>query len=150
MTFGFETSSARGTSAALFTAWLGLGASLILLGCYLVEAPLLLTGAALMTVGACIFILIFSTRLDEHFNSLRHVGLRWGMAIIALYLSASAVFAVYHGGYSVGTIAAGGGVPGLTDEVLRVPVDGFLVMILTGLAFHLGFAFARVRGTGAA
>ena len=148
--FEFQASSARETSAALFTAWLGLGANLILLGCYAVEAPLLLTGAALMTVGACLFVLIFSTRLDEHFNALRHVGLRWGMAVIALYLSASAILAVYHGGYSVGTFAAGAGAPSITDDALRVPVDGYLVMVLAALAFHLGFAFARVRGTGAA
>ncbi len=147
MVYKTRLPTGRETGVALATAWVGLAANGALLGCYLFGPPAPVTGGALMVVGACVFILIFSSRLDEHFNALRDAGLKWGMAVIALYLSASAMVVVYNGGHSLGSLAAGGTPSDLAGTGSGLSIDGFLLAILAALAFHLGFATARIRGT---
>lgn len=140
-------STGGATDLAFSSAWIGLAANLALLASYLMGAPALVTSVALPIVAASILIVIFSGPLDEHFCALRDAGLKWGMAVIALYLFASAMLVVGSGAHSLGAVAAGGSALDPATTASGIPADGFLVAILAALGFHLGFAIARLRGT---
>lgn len=135
------------TTLALRMAWTGLAANIALLASYLFDFGSAISAPALAITGALIFVLMFSNRFDEHFNALRDSGLRWGMSVIALYLFAGAILSLVSGGNILGFLAASGELPDLARGQPGVLVDGYLLAILAGLAFHLGFAFARLRGT---
>lgn len=149
MPFNQNAPDGEETTNALRIAWIGLAANCALLASYTMNMGEAFTAPALGITGAFIFVLLMSNRLDDYFNSLRNVGLRWGMVVIGLYLFAGALVYVYLGGHALGSFAASGDLHGIERGRLDFFSDGYLLAILAGLAFHAGFAFARLRGTGA-
>ncbi|MEL7728470.1 hypothetical protein AAG612_02920 [Citromicrobium bathyomarinum] len=126
--------------------WFGLGANAVLLASYLFELGI--TPPFLGLTGAMIFISMFSNRYDDYYAALRNSGMRWGMGVIALYLFGGAMLSVFAGGNIVGSWAASGEMPDLARGNPGLMADGFLLAIVAGLAYHLGFTLARLRGTG--
>jgi len=126
--------------------WIGSAANAVLLASYLFELGI--TPPFLGLTGAMIFVSMFSNRYDDYYAALRSSGMRWGMGVIALYLFASAMLSLLGGSYSVGVWAASGTMPHPVRGNPAIMADGFLLAIVAGLAYHLGFAIARLRGTG--
>ena len=128
--------------------WFGFAANAVLLASYMFELGI--TPPFLGLTGAMIFISMFSNRYDDYYAALRNSGMRWGMGVIALYLFGGAMLPVFAGGNILGSWAASGEMPDLARGNPGVMADGFLLAIVAGLAYHLGFAVARLRGTGTA
>lgn len=137
-------------SHAYVMPWIGLAANVVLLADYTIGVGQGVDTASLAITGAMIFVTVFAHRYDDYLNGLRNVALRWGMAVIALYLFAGAVMGFLNGGNILGYWAAAGDLPDLARGNPGFMADGYLLAILSGLAYHLGFAFARIRGTGSA
>ncbi|WP_374405714.1 hypothetical protein [Pelagerythrobacter sp.] len=133
------------TASAFNMAWTGLAANVVLLISYLTGSHTIST-AALAVTGALIAVVMFSNRFDEHFSAVRDTGLRWGMSVIALYLFAGAVLSLATGVRRLGFYTAAGEWPDLGRGIPGLLADGYLLAIVAGLAFHLGFAWARIRG----
>lgn len=125
--------------------WIGLVANGLLLASYLLDLGI--TTPFLALTGAMIFVSMFSNRYDDYYNALRSAGMRWGMGVIALYLFAGAALSFFAGGKIVGAWAVSGDLPDLARGTPGIMEDGFLLAILAALAYHLGFAVARIRGT---
>ena len=134
------------TTSIFNMAWTGLAASVVLLVGYLKGSDVFAT-ATLAITGAIIAVLMFSNRVDEHFSAVRNTGLRWGMSVIALYLFAGAMMSLATGAQRLGFYTAAGEWPDLARGDPGLVADGYLLAIVAGLAFHLGFAWARLRGS---
>lgn len=128
--------------------WLGFAANAALMASYLFDLGA--TPAFLGLTGAMIFVTMFSNRYDDYYAALRNSGVRWGMGVIALYLFAGAVLSAFAGGNVVGAWAASGSMPDIARAQPGIMDDGFLLAMVAGLAYHVGFAVARIRGTGGA
>jgi len=144
----YEPHSSTGiaTTSVFNLAWTGLAANVVLLIAYLKGSDAFAT-AALAITGAFIVVLMFSNRVDEHFRSVRDTGLRWGMSVIALYLFAGAMISLATGARHIGFYTSAGEWPELARGQPGLLADGYLLAIVAGLAFHLGFAWARIRGS---
>lgn len=132
------------------SVWFGLAANAILLVSYVLDFGQGITVPTLAVTGAMIFVTLFTNRYDDYYNALRDNGLRWGMGVIALYLFAGAIMSFAAGGNIIGYWAGSGELPDLGRGSPGFMADGFLLAIVAGLAYHLGFVVARLRGTGKA
>mgnify|MGYP001233053846 CR=1 FL=1 len=150
MTFDPAAPSQEERANAYFLPWIGLVANAVLLADYVLDLGSGIGTASLAITGAMIFVTVLARRYDDYFNGLRNTALQWGMAVVALYLFAGAVMGAFNGGNLLGHWSATGDLPDLARGNPGFMGDGYLLAVIAGLAYHLGFAFARLRGTSRA
>lgn len=150
MSYGPNAPTGADTTSALRMAWTGLAANTVLLYTYVVGADATVSNWALALTSACMFIVMLSNRFDEHFNALRDAGMRWGMAVITIYLFGAAILSIASGAHSLGHLLSSGELPNLARGEPGFTMDGYLLAVVTSLAFYVGFAVARLRTDGGA
>jgi hypothetical protein len=134
-------------SGAYHGIWLGFAANIVLVIAYFGALPFEVNFLCLLLAGTWIVLFNLSGRFDDYLYTLRNEGLRWSVTFVGLWLLGWGLVAIGADAHEVGVAAASGRFA--RDMAGAAPpfmADGYLMMILTSLAFYAGAAFAWARG----
>ncbi|MBB3032938.1 hypothetical protein [Alteriqipengyuania lutimaris] len=136
----------EGRNLQFVVMWLGLVATIICLVQYVFLPDLHWMAIGYGVIVAGLINAGFSYGSDDYFRSQCHVGMRWSIVLVAIYLSVLFILSVSDLAYVAGYRVSAGGAPDrMPMNAAGYANDATLLAMIVSLAFYAGFASAMLR-----